>query len=116
LAAVCQIGTESWPILHEQTAVIRQEKIVVTIAVGTGPRKSILDAQSAFAAFLVFGCPNTSSFVRRELTPMVLYAFSLGWFLLAPRKWFPEEEYDAESTSVSLIDFGRTALSESRTS
>lgn len=67
-----------------------------------------------FAAFLVFGCPNTSSFVRRDLTPMFLYAFSLGWFLLAPPKWFPAVEEDAETAPVGLVGFGPTALRESR--
>jgi hypothetical protein len=31
---------------------------------------------------------------------MSLYALSIGWFLVAPRRWFPEGEVSAEATSA----------------
>lgn len=59
-------------------------------------------ALAAPFAFFMLQFPNAGPYVLWELTVMVLYALSVGWLLLVPKKWFPEGEVKEERASASL--------------
>lgn len=56
-------------------------------------------------SFSMLQFPNAGPYVVWEVTVMALYALSVGWLLLAPKKWFPQEEVSVEGTSTSLYAF-----------